>query len=153
MDLEISNNSLRKYILQQNPQKINTDNLMTCSSPRQTFFYTRSHLNALQNCALFFQPLFSLFSYLNSALHNLVIKLCSAPFFKWLFSKFVHSFVAIELLNFSKMLNSSVPSCPGSSYSPILMSQQWTVSKYQKIEISMTMNCSSYSTKNYSSVS
>ena len=26
----------------------------TCSSPRRTFFYTRSHLSALQNCALLF---------------------------------------------------------------------------------------------------
>ena len=29
----------------------------------------------------FFQPIFSLFSYSKNALHNLVIELCSAPFF------------------------------------------------------------------------
>ena len=42
------------------------------------FFYTRSHLSALQNCALFYQPIFSLFSHLKNVLHNLVIELCSA---------------------------------------------------------------------------
>ena len=42
------------------------------------FFYTRSHLSALQSCAFIFQPIFSLFSHLNSAQHNLVIELCRA---------------------------------------------------------------------------
>ena len=40
------------------------------------FFYTRYHLSALQSCALFYQPIFSLFLHLNSAKHNLVIKWC-----------------------------------------------------------------------------
>ena len=31
---------------------------MTCSRPRRTFFYTRSHLSALQNCALLFSSNF-----------------------------------------------------------------------------------------------
>ena len=42
------------------------------------FFYTESHFSALQSCAIIFQPIFSLFSYLNSARHNLVIELCCA---------------------------------------------------------------------------
>ena len=42
------------------------------------FFYTRSHWSALQNCALFYQPISSLFSHLKNVLHNLVIELCSA---------------------------------------------------------------------------
>ena len=53
----------------------------------------------------FSQPIFSLFSYLKNALHNLVIELCSAPFFEnivQVFIKFTHSFVAIELLTFCK---------------------------------------------------
>ena len=52
------------------------------------------------------QPIFSLFSHLNSAIHNLVIELCSALIFiifKRLFSKFAHIFVAIGLLNYSKI--------------------------------------------------
>ena len=44
------------------------------------FFYMLSHLRALQNCVLIFQQISSLFSHLNTALHNLVIKLCSAVF-------------------------------------------------------------------------
>ena len=52
----------------------------------------------------FFQPIFSLFSHLNSALQNLVIELYSAlKIFKiyilQLFIKVMRSFVAIELLN------------------------------------------------------
>ena len=43
-----------------------------------TFFYTHSHLSVLQSCALIIWKTFSLFSHLNSALHNLVIELCSA---------------------------------------------------------------------------
>ena len=42
------------------------------------FFYTRSHLSAIQSLHQFYQPIFSLFSCLNIAQHNLVIKLCSA---------------------------------------------------------------------------
>ena len=37
----------------------------------------------------FNQPIFSLFSYLKNALHNLVIELCSAPFF----SKLLYSYL------------------------------------------------------------
>ena len=43
------------------------------------YFYTRSHLSALQTVRYFSQPIFRLFSYLKNALHNLVIELCSAP--------------------------------------------------------------------------
>ena len=54
----------------------------------------------------FSQQMFSLFSHLNSAQHNLVIELCSAPNNQkklWLFSKVARIFIAIELLIFSKM--------------------------------------------------
>ena len=37
------------------------------------FFYTRSHSNALQSCALTLSTNFGLFSHLNSAQHNLAI--------------------------------------------------------------------------------
>ena len=37
------------------------------------FFYTRSHLSVLQNCALLFSTNFSLFLHFKDALHNLVI--------------------------------------------------------------------------------
>ena len=54
----------------------------------------------------FYQPIFSLFSYLKNAPHNFVIELCSAPFFSkniaQLFIKFTHGFVAIELSTFYK---------------------------------------------------
>ena len=82
---------------------------MTCSSPRRPLFYTCSQLSALQSCALIFSTNFSLFSHLNNELHNFVIELCSALkiiLFLTVFSKFAHSFVAIELLTFSKMQNS-----------------------------------------------
>ena len=50
--------------------------------------------------------MFSLFSHLKNALHNLVIELCSALlFFKnnlQLYINFTHNFVAIELLTFCK---------------------------------------------------
>ena len=63
------------------------------------FFYTYSHLSALQNCALIFSTNFSLFLHLKDALHNLIIELCSAlKQFKnipRLFNKFTYSFVAI----------------------------------------------------------
>ena len=42
------------------------------------FFYMRSHLRALQSCALTFSKKISLFSHLNSALYYLIIELCSA---------------------------------------------------------------------------
>ena len=41
------------------------------------FFYTRSHLGALQKCALLYQPIFSLLSHLKYAIHNLSIEWCS----------------------------------------------------------------------------
>ena len=71
------------------------------------FFYTRSHLNALQKCALIFSTnFFSLFSHLKNALYNLIIVLCSALKYsrniRQLFIKFTYSFVAIELLNICK---------------------------------------------------
>ena len=43
------------------------------------FFYTRSHLSALQNCALIFSTNFQFISYLSCTRHNLVIELCTAP--------------------------------------------------------------------------
>ena len=43
------------------------------------FFYTRSHLSALQKFALIFQPVFSLFSHLNSVIYILFIELRRAP--------------------------------------------------------------------------
>ena len=57
----------------------------------------------------FSQPIFSLFSHLNSAQHNLVIELCCAlkiDFLKRFYSKLAHSFVAIELIIFPIMQNS-----------------------------------------------
>ena len=54
--------------------------------------------------------MFSLFSYLNSARHNLAIELCRAlKIFQNIsrfFGKVTRSFVAIELLNFSEMQDS-----------------------------------------------
>ena len=68
------------------------------------FLYTRSHLSALQNCALIFSTNFQFISTFKNALHNLVIELWSAQkYFKTnlrLFIKFTHIFVAIELLTF-----------------------------------------------------
>ena len=56
------------------------------------------------------QLIFILFSYLNNAQHNLVIEFCRAlktfNFCLRLFSKSTYGFVAIELLDFSKMQNS-----------------------------------------------
>ena len=43
-----------------------------------TFLYTGSHLSELQICTLIFSEIFILFSYLNKALHHLVIELCRA---------------------------------------------------------------------------
>ena len=53
----------------------------TCSSPRRPLFLHVLSFECTSNCALLSQPIFSVFSYLKNALHNLVIKLCSAPFF------------------------------------------------------------------------
>ena len=69
------------------------------------FFYTLSHLSALQNCALYFSTNFQfIFTFKNEVL-NLVIELCSAhKLFQKYFTRFfkivTHSFVAIELLTF-----------------------------------------------------
>ena len=41
------------------------------------FFYTRSHLSALQNCALLFSTNFQFIFTFKNSLHNLVIELCS----------------------------------------------------------------------------
>ena len=66
-----------------------------------TFFYTGYHLSEQQSCTLIFSTNFILSSYLNSARHHLVIKLCCALniYFKRSFSKLTHSFVDIELLD------------------------------------------------------
>ena len=68
------------------------------------FFYTRSHLSALQNCALLFSTNFQFI---------FIFKKCITQFSHWIvsctifsknivqvFIKFTHSFVAIELLTF-----------------------------------------------------
>ena len=66
------------------------------------FFYTHSHLSALQNCALLLSTNFQFIFTIKNALHNVVIELCSAlKYFKnilQIFIKVTHSFVAIELL-------------------------------------------------------
>ena len=46
-----------------------------------TFFYTGTHWSELQSCARLFSTNFILFSHLNSARYNLVIKLCRTLFF------------------------------------------------------------------------
>ena len=79
--------------------------LWTCSSPRRPLFYTRSHLSALQNCALLFSTNFKfIFTFKN----------CTTQFSHWivlctknisilcLFIKITHGFLAIELLTFFK---------------------------------------------------
>ena len=50
-----------------------------------TFLYTGYHLSELQSCTLIFSTSFILFSYLNSAQHNLVIELCRALKSFWFF--------------------------------------------------------------------
>ena len=71
------------------------------------YFYTRSHFNALQNCAVLFSTNFQIIFLFKNALHNLVIELCSALIFLknnlQLYINFTHSFVAIELLTFCKI--------------------------------------------------
>ena len=66
------------------------------------------------------QPIFNLFLHLNSARRNLVIELCRAlkiiQNILRLFSKFTHIFVAIELLTFSIMKNSSFIAQESSRY-------------------------------------
>ena len=77
------------------------------------FIYTRSHLSALQNCALLLSTNFQFFSYLKNGLQTVVIELCSAQFFfkniAQLFIKFTHSSVAIELLTFCKNAQKIIP--------------------------------------------
>ena len=41
-----------------NTSELNINDVKTCSSPRQTFFYSRSCFSALQNCALLFSIIF-----------------------------------------------------------------------------------------------
>ena len=70
------------------------------------FFYTRSHLSSLKSCALFFSSNFqfiSTFKYCTTQFSYWIVSYTkNKSFFKWLFSKFAPSFVAIELLTFSK---------------------------------------------------
>ena len=70
--------------------------LQTCSSPRQTFFYTRSHLSALQNCALLFSTNFQFIFILKECITHFSHWIVSCPiFFKNIvqaFIKFTHSF-------------------------------------------------------------
>ena len=75
--------------------------------PKTSTFSTRALISVhLKTVRYFSQPIFSLFSYLKNALHNLVIELCSALFFfkniVHLSISFTHSFVAIKLLTFCK---------------------------------------------------
>ena len=79
----------------------------TWSSPRRSLFLPALSFQCTSKlCITFLSQFFSLFSYFKNALHNLVIELCSAPFFPrniaQLFINFTHSFVAIELLTFCK---------------------------------------------------
>ena len=89
-----------------NLDKLTAPQQRNFSSPGRLLFYILSHLSALQSCALIFHPIFSLFSHLNSAKHNLVVKLCRAlkiiQTVLRLFSRFAQSFVAIELLTYFK---------------------------------------------------
>ena len=62
----------------QDPIKVNYRLVPAQDGP---FFYTRSHLSELQNCALLFSTNFQFIFILKNALHNLVIELCSTPFF------------------------------------------------------------------------
>ena len=70
------------------------------------FFYTRSHLSALKKCALMFPTNFEFIFTFKDALHNLVIALRITlkvfPKYLRLFIEITRSFVAIELLTFSK---------------------------------------------------
>ena len=64
-----------------------------------TYFYMGYHLSDLQSSKLIYQPIFILFSYLNSARRNIVIGWCRALICFWflrLFSKLAHSFIAIN---------------------------------------------------------
>ena len=67
--------------------------------PKTDLFSTRALIWVhFKTVRYFSQPIFSLFSYLKNALHNLVIELCSAPFFLnivQVFINFTYSFVAI----------------------------------------------------------
>ena len=78
-------------------------------APDVTFFYTLSNLSALQSCALIFSTNFHfIFSFKYSTTqfsHWFVSCTKHNSIFSELFRKFVHSFVAIELIDFSKMQN------------------------------------------------
>ena len=50
------------------------------SAPDIHFFYTSSHLSALQNCALLFSTNFQFILIFKNDLHNLVIELCRVLF-------------------------------------------------------------------------
>ena len=80
----------------QDPIKVNYRLVPAQDGP---FFYTRSHLSALQNCALLYSTNFQFIFIFKNALHNLVIELCSAPFFfkniAQILINLTHSFVAI----------------------------------------------------------
>ena len=93
--------------------KGNTTNMIECIERDRDLFHPKTELFStraliwvhFKTVHYFSQLIFSLFSYFKNALHNLFIKLCSAPFFKnivQLFIKFTHSFLAIELLTFWK---------------------------------------------------
>ena len=75
--------------------------------PKTDLFSTRALIWVhFKTVRYFHQPIFSSFSYLKNALHNLVIELCSALYFLknnlQLYINFTHSFVDIELLTFYK---------------------------------------------------
>ena len=69
------------------------------------FFYTRSHLSALQNCALLFSTNFQFIFLFKECITQLIHWIVSCTIFQKVFQvfiKFKHSFVAIELLTFYK---------------------------------------------------
>ena len=85
-------------------QRMHTGDLF---QPKTDLFSTRALIWVhFKTVHYFYQPIYSLFSYLKNAYHNLVIELCRAPFslknIAQVFIKFTHSFVAIELLTFCK---------------------------------------------------
>ena len=82
--------------------KIPTIWLMTCSSPRRTFFLHALSFEFTSKLCITLLNQFYFIFILKYGIHNLVIELCRAPFvFKCiaqLFIKLTHSFLAIELL-------------------------------------------------------
>ena len=95
---------LQIYLYKYEEQKQITMHLF---QPKTPTFSTRALIWVhFKTVHYFSQPIFHLFTNLNSALHNLVIELCSAlKIFRKklrLFSKVKRSFVAIELLTFFK---------------------------------------------------